>query len=329
MFKVRLALSVLLLSLCLPHAALSQIQEIRDYTVTRGDTLWDISGKELKDSFLWPKIWQENPEIKNPDVLYPGQKIRIPLYLMQKEKPDELAAEPAGPQEQIKAAKVEKKAAPPPGKVHPLIEKTLFMSSGYISDAIPGVGQIGGSAYIGFVFGNNDIVYVRTDNPVNAGDKFYIIRAEEVARHPLTDKKIGYIISFRGIAEITKFEYGETKARIIQMFDDITTGDLLMPYFELNPPVVPKPYRRPQIESTIVGTRDFRMVNSTLDIVYIDKGKEDGIEVGDIYRTIATGRHTIPTGFIQIIHTMEKTATAVVIESSDPILRGQLATLVE
>ena len=73
--------------MCLIVSSLSfsQTPEYKDYTVTKGDTLWDISENELKDPFLWPKVWKENPEIKNPDLIYPGQKIRIPLYLLQKE----------------------------------------------------------------------------------------------------------------------------------------------------------------------------------------------------------------------------------------------------
>ena len=62
------------------------MQEIKDYKVKGGDTLWDISNKELQDPFLWPKIWKENPGIVNPDRIYPDQSIKIPLYLLQKEQ---------------------------------------------------------------------------------------------------------------------------------------------------------------------------------------------------------------------------------------------------
>jgi len=79
MLKGKIFLLVLILIL-LPLHAQSQTEEIKDYTIMKGDTLWDISGKELNDPFLWPKVWKENPEIGNPDRIYPDQKIRIPLY---------------------------------------------------------------------------------------------------------------------------------------------------------------------------------------------------------------------------------------------------------
>ena len=48
------------------------------YTVVRGDTLWDISGKFLSQPWQWPHVWHANPQIANPDLIYPGQQIHIP-----------------------------------------------------------------------------------------------------------------------------------------------------------------------------------------------------------------------------------------------------------
>ena len=82
----RIVLFLLLLSL--PAGLSAQVQEYqayKDYTVERGDTLWDITKEELQDPFLWPKVWNENPDIDNPDKIYPNQKIKIPLHLLQKE----------------------------------------------------------------------------------------------------------------------------------------------------------------------------------------------------------------------------------------------------
>jgi hypothetical protein len=76
----------LILFLLLPLITFAETQEIKEYKVIKGDTLWDISKKELNDPFMWPRIWKENSWIANPHWIYPDQMIKIPLYLIQEKK---------------------------------------------------------------------------------------------------------------------------------------------------------------------------------------------------------------------------------------------------
>ncbi|MGH8158856.1 MAG: LysM peptidoglycan-binding domain-containing protein [Rhodanobacter sp.] len=47
------------------------------YTVRRGDTLWAISAKFLSKPWLWPEIWQANPQVRNPHLIYPGDILNL------------------------------------------------------------------------------------------------------------------------------------------------------------------------------------------------------------------------------------------------------------
>jgi LysM repeat protein len=320
---------VVILSMLFPSIAFSQTQEIKEYTVVKGDTLWDISKKELNDSFLWPKVWKENPSITNPDRLYPGQIIRIPLYLIQKEKSmEEVAPRPA------KAVKVEKaapkKEMPAVEVEHPLVSRDLLMASGYIADAIPvGVGKVGDAPSGRTLFGDEDTVYVTVDHPVQVGDRFYVIKVSDPVKHPVTGKEIGYVVTIRGIAEITKIARGETLAKIKKSFGEIDTGDLLEPYYEIEPPMTDGHFRTPDINGMILAANRRGVFQSKLDVIYVDRGCRDGIEVGDKFMTLAVDKHAVPNGVIQVISCKDHTATAVIEDNSAPITPGNIFAQLE
>jgi LysM repeat protein len=70
---------ILVLSFCFVLSGLTQETKETEgvYTIKKGDTLWDISAKFLKDPFLWPKLWERNPYITNPHWIYPGNPIQL------------------------------------------------------------------------------------------------------------------------------------------------------------------------------------------------------------------------------------------------------------
>jgi hypothetical protein len=215
--------------------------------------------------------------------------------------------------------------------LQPLINKNLLIAGSYIADSVSGVGKIAGSPTERNMFGNEDIVYVRTDNPVKLGDRFYILRAGELVKHPLSGKRIGYVVEILGVAEIVRFENGETLAKITQMFADIYSGDLLQNYYEINPPLTTGVYRMPDITGNIVASRFAHLANVKIDIVFIDKGLRDGVEIGDILKVVGiVGDHKVPTGKIQVISCQDTTSTAVVLENYySPVSVGDFITQLE
>jgi hypothetical protein len=325
----RLLPCFIIVLLILPTVAFSQTEEIKEYRIKKGDTLWDISNKELQDPFLWPKIWKENPEVNNPDRIYPDQSIRIPLYLIQKQIKEEPVIESA-PEPIVELApepvKKEVVAEPP---LKPLVNKNVYLASGYIANALDTIGMITGSPGGKTLFGNNDLVYVKGKNPFAIGDKFYVVRKGQAVTHPATGQDMGYIIEILGVAEISKFEYGETLASILISFKEIVSGDLLDTFEVMEPPVVLKPFRKPNIEGYIVAAQDMRLMNSHYDIVYIDKGQQDGLQTGDILTTLAVGAHKVPNGTLQIIRLKDSTATALIVSGTNAVMAGNLIVQAE
>lgn len=63
------------------YAAAAQIRPDHPdtYTVRKGDTLWDISARFLSKPWLWPEIWQANPQVRNPHLIYPGDVLNLSM----------------------------------------------------------------------------------------------------------------------------------------------------------------------------------------------------------------------------------------------------------
>ena len=329
MFKKIIKTGIVTMGMCgtlTAVIAFAQPQGYKDYEVKKGDTLWSISSREMSGPFSWPKIWKENPEIKNPDLIYPGQKIRLPQLFIQKEiipMPALISAErviPAPeirPQPQVRREEIPVKMKPAEKKY--LFGRDILISSGYISDTIQSRGEVIGSPPERAVLGREDYAYLRTSDPVQAGDRFYIVRPAGKVKHPETGAMMGYLIDVRGIARVVGKESGETKAEITASYNDIEVGDLLFDYYEIDLPlqiavedVQREKLRNPDSTGFIVATKERKVSSGQPDIVYIDKGKTSGILPGDTFAMTARAKFNTPNGYLQVISTKESTSTAII-----------------
>jgi LysM repeat protein len=318
--------AIILFGMFTADVALAQQEDYKEYTVKKGDTLWDISSKEIIDPFLWPKVWKENPEVKNPDLIYPGQKIRIPLYLLQKQVSPPPPVEKAMPAPEIKppVRKEEPAVIIPPVEKDYLVDKDTFTSSGYIADAIDSKGTLIGAPTERTLLGKDDYAYVRTANPVKKGDRFYIIRSLGKVKHPETGRMMGYLIDVRGIAEVVGKESGEIKVKIPASYSDILVGDLLTDFYDMEPPYLLDKPRTPDLSGYIVATKHRRTANGQLDIVFLDKGQKDGLEIGDVFEMTARAKYDIPNGQVQVINLRDATSAAIVRKSGKEVSVGDL-----
>ena len=64
-------------AVCAAGAAQLRSGHPDSYTVRRGDTLWGISARFLAKPWLWPEIWQANPQVRNPHLIYPGDVLNL------------------------------------------------------------------------------------------------------------------------------------------------------------------------------------------------------------------------------------------------------------
>ena len=126
------------------------------YVVQRGDTLWDIAGRFLKRPWLWPEVWQANPQIKNPHLIYPGDVISL-AYL------DRLAVQP-GPREAT------------PINAVPLAEVEPFLKNLQVVDEFDQLPYVVGLEDDRTRASQGQVAYVRGLGNAQPGQRFAIVR---------------------------------------------------------------------------------------------------------------------------------------------------------
>lgn len=303
----------------------------RIYTVQKGDTLWDITHNILKEPFLWPKVWGANPDIKNPDLIYPGQRIRIPLSVLRSElvkkegeiKPEEVSVEKALVPDKEKVAarpSIEVIDEKRPGY---LIDRNLLIASGYISRIVPDEGSIIGTPEGRTTAGKGDYIYIKTKEEAKIGDKFYCIKSAAKIKHPDSGDILGYLIEINGIIEVIGQESGMTKAEIKESFKEINIGDRLDKFYLMEPPLKTENPDIPKLKGTIVAIRHlYTSTGSIYDIVYIDRGSKDGITQGSLMYIFSREKPVVPLGTLQVINVKDETSTAVVRKGLKEIVVG-------
>ncbi|RPJ11988.1 MAG: LysM peptidoglycan-binding domain-containing protein [Deltaproteobacteria bacterium] len=211
------------------------------YTIKKGDTLWDISSRFLKNPYLWPKLWQRNPYITNPHWIYPGRSVRLnPLEEPRREEPKKVAMEEK-PKEMAKEAEV-KKVEPPPEAKKPDAgpEKEVagenqvhreLRFAGFFGDIdFRGIGTVLDSREGKSIMAAGDICYVnfRTKDPVSVGDKFTTFAVTETFIP--VDSKVGRRYNVTGIIQIIDQWGSFYTAKVIESFQEIYKGDRIMTY---------------------------------------------------------------------------------------------------
>ncbi len=296
-----------------------------EYIIKKGDTLWDISNSKLQDFFLWPKLWKENPQIKNPDLIYPGQKIRIPSK-------EELGEAPVEEKMPI-AVGLEKPAVEKQKPTTEVLEekpkeyivnKDTYILSGWICKELTGIGEITSTPDSRTTVGKNDSIYLKIKTNTDNDKKFLVMRTVKKIKHPKTGKFLGYLVKIPGIVEVTGMDNGTPKARVLTSFEEIQVGDVLLPYKEMEPSVVTHIANGPDVTGYIVESYRNTTVTSAGEIIYLDKGEKDGLGIGNVFSIFSETPVKRPIGTLQVIALQPTTSKAVILKTSQEATIGDM-----
>jgi LysM repeat protein len=303
-----------------------------EYTIQKGDTLWDISGIELIDNFQWPLIWKVNPHIKNPDRIYPGQVINIPVSFLKPAEGTLIRTSPTAPTTPTTTLREKPVAAAvqiTPKKGEFLISRETILENGYITKKVPYKGEITGASVDRTIFGKYDEIYIKSVDAAQIGDKFYVIRNEGKVKHPVSGDNLGYLVRIIGVVEVEEAGTEGLKAVIVESFVNSIVGDVLDNYYEINLPFRTGEERRPQVEAVIVATRHMKELSGKHELIFIDKGRNDGLRESDLLMTFVRGTDDRQNGVLQLVDVRDTTSLALIINSKIDIRIGDIVTGLE
>jgi hypothetical protein len=117
-------------------------EKFETHVVLAGETLSQIAGIVLKDSKLWPQLWEMNEHIVNPHWIYPNDKILIrPVTKITEATPPPTPAEPTPAPAQAPSPAPAAVVAPPAAPVPPPVPASVGIAvlSRFLTNSSPAV----------------------------------------------------------------------------------------------------------------------------------------------------------------------------------------------
>jgi len=260
------------------------------YVVVKGDTLWDISGRFLKDPWRWPQIWNMNrAEIKNPHWIYPGDMVVLdrsgkePRLSLVKGNSGGMVTVKLSPG--VRATAIGNDAIPaiPIRAIHPFLSQPRVVPEGAFDNAP-------------FILGSNAerVVLASGDDAFATGGKpgvtrWNVLRPGKALKDPETGEVLGYEVEYLGDAR-TLAEGAPQKIRITQSAKEILPKDKLVEadnsaVYEFVPRAPESPIHG-RIISAYGGLTD----SGRYQTVVINRGSRDGLEPGHVLSVFREGQ---------------------------------------
>jgi LysM repeat protein len=270
------------------------------YVVKKGDTLWGIAEKFLKDPWLWPEVWQVNPKIQNPHLIYPGQVIGLhyvdgkPVLILEgTELPKGRPTAPAdksnlpvvklGPK--IRTEQIRKSLSTlPKAAIQAFLHHPYLLGENVLDDApyvVSSLEEHLASATHGRIYAAN-LEHTTLSS-------FVAVRRGQKYEDPETGDTLGYEGINLGDVHLVKVGSPST-LDVLKARQEIRNGDHLVPVEKVDLdtnfyPRAPRQKVAGQIISVYQGVSKIGQYN----VVVINRGEEHGLETGHILEVYQSG----------------------------------------
>lgn len=259
------------------------------YTVVKGDTLWDISARYLREPWKWPELWHANPQIENPHLIYPGDSLSL-VYIDGQPK---LMLNRGASRGTIKLSPTVRttpmaEAIP----TIPLEQINSFLLSNRIIDS---QAQFEAAPYIvagnaeRVISGAGDRIYGRGDFSANI-PVYGIFRQGKQYTDPKTGEFLGINADDVGTVEVVQVEGDIATLQLTRTTQEARIGDRLFASEEraVNSTFMPSAPSS-DIDGLIIDVPRGVTQIGQLDVVTLNKGMRDGLKEGNVLAVYKTG----------------------------------------
>ncbi|HEY0333081.1 MAG TPA: LysM peptidoglycan-binding domain-containing protein [Stenotrophomonas sp.] len=306
LIRIRTVIAVAMLTVA-TYAAAAQVggDHPDTYVVRKGDTLWDIAGRFLKKPWLWPEIWQANPQVQNPHLIYPGDVLSL-AYL------DRVGVQP-GPRQEA------------PINAIPLADVEPFLKNLRITDDFRGLPYVVGLEDNRLRASAGQVAYIQNLPGAQPGQRYAVVRPtlQYALPKPNEDLRadgsvepgtgnlwktfvapssrnefLGYELAQVNIGTITRAPAGSVQVASLLLQDsgrEVRPGDRLIAV-EAQPydlQFIPHPPAAQLVgnEVRVLAVADMFTAGGPRDVIAISAGSREGVDNGTVFSVWRNGRH--------------------------------------
>lgn len=301
---IRNTVTALLLALALSTAHADTVtlnpEHPDRYVVVKGDTLWDISSRFLRDPWRWPDVWEINPQIDNPHLIYPGDIISLtyregqPVLQLERPSAQSDAADTAGTGNVVKLSpqvRISTLNRPIPTVPIEAIEQFLLDAQIISPDALEKSGYVVSIEEGRLIGGTGNKIYARGVND-RSTTRYQVFRTGTVYRNPNAKKDdvLGY--EALKVADGRVEAYGDPATlTLMKATRETLSGDRLIATpedeardFNFVPSAPDK-----NVEGRIVALFDAISRAGRYQVVVLNLGHNDGVRPGNVLAAFNTG----------------------------------------
>ena len=303
----------------------STVMADRMHQINYGDTLWDLSIRYYNTPFHWEDILQANESLEGVEFLRPGSELIIPdIY--------STTVSTSGGNTSVDIYTTSLASS------RSLLSRLLLETTGMVTDDPPaavcyvvGINVEHVNEYASEIAlpGNMIAMDIGQNQGVEIGRVYKIYNIGEEVQHPETGEILGKVFRVAGVCRVVRTSPTASVALIEHAYLPIVTGDFLVPYTSTAPVEVSSNGVVSGMDAWVIAFQDPDTERAyAFDIVFLDRGSEDGLQPGDIFNMYRYGQlfdsptettvvtPNIPVSSLIILSTTNENSAAMIFSSS-------------